>query len=262
MVYVVNELPDQTLESSVDQNGATQDTLNRSFIVYDTESEDNFDIDQVVGIAGLPQMNDDHPTITGIRVKKRSVSRMPEKNHSFRVQYTYERDTSVISDDPIEVSTSSEITGEFVEVWRVSPAYPYDTSFPGEQDIAGTPIDSAGTPTSTFRRQVSYEKSFETERVDLPYLFSFVGTRNATWWEGFGPGSLLYTGCSLSVKSGGMISRTDRFVYDHDYHLRQVVSEFDGDLNPKLNAAGNANTVKWVQPFPGKSNFYSLGIPT
>ena len=264
MTYTVVELPVESMESTIDEAGVVLNVITRTFMAYADASEPALDIANVVNLPNLPAVNDEHPTVFNCKVKRRSASRSEERNDAYNITYTYEFDPSPTDNDETEgniVSTSSEVTGEFVDVWRTSANYPFNTSIPGTADIGGNKIDSAGSPTSTFRRQVSYQKSFSADFVDLPYLFSFVGTRNGTWYEGFGPGTLLYLGASLSVQTGGLIKRTDRFIYDADYHLRQVVHRFDGDLNPLLDNFGNASHVKWVQPFPLLSNFFSLGIP-
>tara|TARA_R100000458_G_C8276671_1_gene252013 strand:+ start:844 stop:1641 length:798 start_codon:yes stop_codon:yes gene_type:complete len=264
MAYTVVELPSESMESTIDDTGVVLDVITRTFLAYADGDEPAIDIASVVNLPDLPAINDLHPSVFNCKVKRRSVSRSEERNDAYNITYTYEYDPNPTNNDETEgnvVSTSSEVTGEFVDVFRTDANYPVDTSTPTETDISGNKIDSAGTPTSAFRRQVTYEKSFAADFVDLPYLFSFVGTRNGTWYQGFGPGTLLYLGSSLSVQTGGLINRTDRFLYDPDYHLRQVPHAFDGDLNPSLDENGQAAHIKWVQPFPLLSNFYSLGIP-
>lgn len=264
MTYTVVELTDESMDSTIDENGITLDVLTRTFLAYADTTAATLSISDVVNLPELPQIDDEHPTVFNCKVKKRSASRSKDRNDAYDIKYTYEYDPVPSGGGGNEgsvVSTTSELTGEFIDAFRVGAAYPYNTSYPDSVDVGGNAIDSAGVPTSAFRRQVTYEKSFSTETVDLPYVYSFVGTRNAFWWNGFGPGTLLYLGASLSVQTGGLVNRNDRFIYDPDYHLRQVVFAFDGDLNPVLNESGNAKSVKWVQPFPGLSNFFALGIP-
>lgn len=264
MAYTIVELPEENMETAVDENGFEQHVANRTFMVYldgDTDSGDRLDIALVVLDASLPQINDPHPSIIDLKVKKRSVARMAERTDGYRITYAYEYDPAVDFGTINQVSTTSEITGEFVDVWRTNYFYPFNTNYPPAVDIGGTAIDSAGTPTSTFRRQVSVVMSFDTVTPSLPWLFSFVGRRNALWYRGFGPGTLLYMGCSLSSKSATLSTRTDRFLYDYDYHMRQAINVFDGDLNPKLTSTAVAESVRFVQPFPLLADFEGLGIP-
>lgn len=262
--YTVVELADESMDSGLDENGQIIDVVTRTFLAYAATADvATLTISDIINLPELPQINDEHPTVANCKVKKRTVARSADRNEAYNVKYTYEYDPLPTGGggEQSVVSTTSELTGEFVDAFRVGASYPYNTSYPDAVDIGGNAIDSAGVPTSAFRRQVTYEKSFSSEFVDLPYVYSFVGTRNAFWWNGFGPGTLLYLGASLSVQTGGLVNRSDRFIYDPDYHLRQVVYSFDGDLNPVLNESGNAQFVKWVQPFPLLSNFFSLGIP-
>ena len=260
MTYTFVELPEETMETMVDENGFEQHVCVRTFLAHSTGT-DSVDIGLVVLDNSLPQINDAHPNVFDLKVKKRSIGRMADRNDGYRITYTYEFDPAVDFGTVNQVSTTSEITGEFVDVWRTRPTYPPSTTYPAASDIGGTPVDVGGTPTSVLRRQVSIVKSFDTVTPNLPWLFTFVGTRNAVWWRGFGPGTLLYMGCSLASKSSTTSSRTDRFLYDNDYHMRQSVNELDGDLNPTLTETNTAKSVRWIQPFPALSDFEGLGIP-
>ncbi len=264
MTYTIAELPEESRATQVDANGFEQEVCSRTFIAYlpgEYDADLLLDINMIVLDGNLPQMNEEHPTMIDLKVKKRDVQRMTDRNEGYRIAYTYEYDPLPDFGEVNVVSTSSEVTGEFVDVWRVGAYYPYNASYPTATDIGGTKIDSAGTPTSAFRRQVEMVKTFDTTPPSLPNLYSYVGTRNAVWWDGFGPGTLLYLGASVVSKTQTLVSRTDRFLYDPDYHMRQAVMDFDTDLNPTLDENGHASGIRWVQPFPNTSYFEGLDIP-
>ena len=127
MAYTIAELPEETRGTQVDSNGFEQEVCTRSFIAYltgDTDSDDLLDINMVVQHASLPQMNEEHPSMIDLKVKKRDVQRMSERNEGYRISYTYEYDPLPDFGEVNVVSTSSEVTGEFVDVWRVGANYP------------------------------------------------------------------------------------------------------------------------------------------
>jgi len=245
--------------TTLENTGIQKHSANRSFMVYDDEGELDADVVSVMLTDGLPQIGDLHDDFEFLRVTKRSVTRMAERNDAWKIEFTYEH---LIDIPEVQVSQSSEITGQFIGVWRSNAGEPDNLNSPAAADIGGTMIDSAGSPTSVMLKQQTFSLSFEQfGSIPVSTLFNATGKRNSQGFFGFAAGYLVYLGVSFATKTTSSYTRTDKFLYDGFAHCRQVVGAFDGDLNPTLDSDGHATTVFWVQPFPNTTDFSSLGIP-
>jgi len=265
MAVTVVELPEDSASTSFDEAGVEKHDASRKFVIYDAALSDSsvtLNIAQAVYHKSLPQMGDEHPDFVGtLRVVKRAISRMADRHDSYSIAYTYE---PMLDEPQAGIEISSSTAAEFVDKWRTDAIYPLDVSDPSDTlDVGGTKIDSGGEPTSALQKQQTYDTSFETPSVDVPTLFEAMGKRNDAVWQGFEKGTLVYLGVSVSQSGAGLVKRSDKFLYDFDYHLRQTVAPgaLDGDLNPTLDSSGNATTIVWRQPFPETTSFDSLGIP-
>jgi len=263
MTLIVKELTGSGVSNtSLSVTGELVDTATRKFLIYDdVGAADDTDISTVVLFESLPQIADLHPDIPNLRVTKRNVTRTEERSDAYNINYSYE----YMPDEPdgiALVSESSEVTGQFVDVWRTKPTRPISLNNPSDDDIGGVKIDQAGTPTSILLKQQTYQTSF-THYGSIPVgtLYSATGKRNRTAWNGFEAGFLVYLGVSYQTKTASSYTRTDKFLYDDFAHLRQIVYSFDGDLNPKLDTDGHADVIRFVQPFPEVTNFDNLNIP-
>lgn len=263
MSLVAKELiGSKTADTNLAITGVLTTTASRTFFVYDDEGNVAETIDTIVLFGDLPQIGDEHPDIEFLRATKRTVSQSEARTDAYNISYSYE----FMPDLPaveISSSVSSEISSNFIDVWRSLPIAPFDFSSPGATtDISGNKIDAAGSPMSILLKQQTYQTTYEHfGSIDVSNLYSVVGKRNSASWNGFSSGYLLYLGVSFSTKSVGSFTRTDKFLYDDFAHLRQNVFAFDGDLNPALDTDGHATSVRWVQPFPETYPFSNLGIP-
>jgi hypothetical protein len=84
--------------------------------------------------------------------------------------------------------------------------------------------------------------------------------RNLAAWIGFPAGSVLFDGISVDPDQDEYVRFTYTFIYDQWYHLEQQ-PELDPEQRVELNATGNAETVKWFQPYTGTYDFDNLFGP-
>lgn len=155
------------------------------------------------------------------------------------------------------------------------------------QDIEGTPYDIKGERKSVLDVQpqvsvtVRREVSISSPGNYIASVLSAVGTRNSRVFLGASVGQLLLSNIStrrvVTNQSTKTYDITFSFVFDREYHLAQVATNTDKrpggillgkddeDLdcpNPSTspNYCEHAYPVTYVQPFPNKFNFGSLGI--
>jgi hypothetical protein len=202
---------------------------------------------------------------------------------------------TIPEDTPGFTAIEMDISASIVPTYRVDNyTLPTGTDInsPTEVDIAGKPCDQGGEPIDAFVSIMRFTiRNVQGGRVDstaMTNILSMVNTRNnaAFTINGFSAaaGKLLLTGVQVSRVKANVYELTYGFAYDDDYHLRQM-PKVDANGKPQLavlnagsltindatvatvDAAASggiapryAYHVMWKQPFPGTSNFTSLGI--
>ena len=260
MLIVKETAGGDSASTVLDASGVETTTAKRTFLVYDDVGE-IVSISAVIGDTGLPQIGDLHDSFEYLRISKRDISRNSERNDAWNLTFQYEYMLDEPDSDSL-TTQSSNISGQFVDMWRSGAGVPNNMNDPAETDIGGSKIDSGGSPTSAALKQQTFSTSYEHfGSINVGALFASTNTRNSGGWYGFSSGHLLYMGVAFSTKTANSYTRTDNFLYDSFAHLRQKPYDLDGDLNPKLDSNGHAESVRWVQPFPYTMNFGYLGIP-
>ena len=143
----------------------------------------------------------------------------------------------------------------------------YRTDEPATAGAAGTTIsgtnyaDKEGKPQHRDVAQVVITVQFlwNTAETGVGYPNLATGAaeinkRNTSAWIGFPAGSVLFAGISADPDQDEYVRLTYTFIYDAWYHLEQQ-PELDPEQRVEVNATGNAETVKWFQPYP---NTYDL----
>lgn len=87
-----------------------------------------------------------------------------------------------------------------------------------------------------------------------------INKRNSDAFIGFPAGSVLFAGISADPDQDEYVRLTYTFIFDTWYHLEQQ-PELDPEQRVELNATGNADTVKWFQPYPDTYDFADLFGP-
>lgn len=249
-----------TASSSLQDSGVIKTTATRTFLVWDDAGIAE-NINAVVLANELPQIGDLHDSIENLRVTKRDVKRSQERNDAWQISYSYEflLDTP---DGDVVTTVSSDVSGAYADMWRSGAALPSNLNYPPQSDIGGNNIDIGGTPTSTMVTQQTFSTTFEHfGSIPVGSLANSIGYRNSGWWRGFSQGRLVYLGMSFATKTANSFTRTDKFLFDAFAHCRQKPFDLDGDLNPKLDEDGYAESVMWVQPHPYTTDFGGFGIP-
>lgn len=146
----------------------------------------------------------------------------------------------------------------------------YRTDEPATAGAAGTTIsgsnyaDKEGKPQHRDVAQVVITVQFlwNTAETGVGYPNLANGAaetkkRNTSAWIGFPAGSVLFDGISVDPDEDEYVRLTYTFIYDRWYHLEQQ-PELDPEQRVELNASGNAETVKWFQPYPNTYDFAEL----
>ena len=186
---------------------------------------------------------------------------------------------------PSFIAIEYSVQGEPVDIWRngSSMTMPSYKSYPAEDDISGTKVDSGGEPISTFNNVARVTVRNVIVGRPTPPL-SFINKRNS---NGFAIGpytfpadTLLFTGCNISRVGSSTYEIVYSFAYDSNFHLRQVAKKRadNGEVlkagktstcaNPPVLAAEGPNEtsravcVYWRQPFPDTTTFPPTGMFT
>lgn len=226
---------------------------------------------QVLALFGtgiVPTKGSRHPDLPGLVATDFNLALVPGHTTLWRLEWTYE----VISRGPLQYPTftpptvlpnevsytevSSNIRGEFRDVWRAEPTYPSSGDvLDSTLDIQGTAIDVAGTPTSVIRRT---QELTITETVNEPSwstYSSFQFTRNSATFLGAGIGTVLYKGTSVRRTGVEVYQVSHTFEYAADYHLlQQPLVDQEGEAIRKIDRR-HADEVYFIQPFTTKKNF-------
>lgn len=86
---------------------------------------------------------------------------------------------------------------------------------------------------------------------------NFVGYRNDADWLGFPLGSVLVDGISVVPDRDEYVRLTYSLLFDPWFHMEQRPDLLE-DQQPELNATGNADPVKWFQPYADTFDFTEL----
>jgi len=157
-------------------------------------------------------------------------------------------------------SMSSDIGGEYVDVWRTGITYPTNGAVSSmTSDIGGTPVDQNGQPLSVFKTQSTF--SITVQKYTSAFfasIWSSIGTRNSASFQGASAGQVLFTGARVQVNGDCNWSVTYNFVSDPAYHLIQRPLKDSVDGNPVLNTNKQAAQVYFFQPYPTLTDFANM----
>ena len=189
------------------------------------------------------------------------------------------------------VAIEYSLSGEAVDVWRTNTLVPPLTggtiANPGDNDIGGSKVDSAGEPISTFvnvaRVTVRNVISGRPGSAGKPIIpLTYINQRNSAAFSigpySFPQDTLLFTGCNISRVGPSTYEIVYSFSYDAKYHLRQIAkrnadtgqiecSKVSDTCLGSFTAVSTGETARarcvyWRQPFPGTANFSALGMVT
>ena len=237
----------------------------RKWLVYADSPSTTLTSDRAVSLAGVERC-DSHPIYFWLRAKDYTVTPKADRRYTWELSWSYE--DFVCGDAPTTdfMEFSTAYRSIFIDTWRNEASLPSNIDNPSEEDISGTAIDSAGTPVSALLPQQELRvRQVKGETPDWGLYRSMSGTRNAAMWEGAPAGSVLYLGTAIRRIEEAKYELDHSFLWDYDYHLRQVVNRSPSDGNPKLGAPGGSYPDKgyevfWKQPFPLTTDFGSLGL--
>lgn len=282
MAAVFHEL----LGSRTVEFDAGKTVASRMFHVFDAASPLTTP-DQIAALYGttdgngitLPAYGDVHPNLTGVVALSPRAEKVQGHSDLWLVTWQYRQLAwSPTDKQPNEVGyvdVSANGTGVVQNLWRRHTtaqldaafgdggSWEYGTEVTIETDIGGTPMDSAGEPTSMALARVEVQLA---ETVDtLPnalYLSEFLNRRNNTNFGDVGKGVVLYTGWDIQRLDLKLWRVSHKFVLDPFRHLAQVpVRNPDGTVmlsNLGLYANQYADTVTWRQPFPNFADFNAI----
>lgn len=186
---------------------------------------------------------------------------------------------------PSFIAIEYSVQGEPVDIWRngSTMTMPANKSYPAEDDISGTKVDSGGEPISTFNNVARVTVRNVLVGRPVPPL-GYINKRNSNSCT-IGPytfpaDTLLFTGCNISRVGSSTYEIVYSFAYDSNFHLRQVAKKRadNGEVlkagktstcaNPPVLAAEGPNEtsravcVYWRQPFSDTIAFPPSGMST
>ena len=175
-------------------------------------------------------------------------------------------------------SIETNIREEAIDIWRTGTPVPSGGT-QDDDDIVGTPADSAGEPISFLLPIVSISiRNVIYGRPQYATIMAIAGKRNDASFT-FGAtgntftcatGTLVFTGASTSRTGPNVYEINYQFNYDPTlYHMRQVaMRDLKGVKTTRPTpgspvSASNVETAEvvfWRQPFPDTTAFSALGI--
>ena len=175
-------------------------------------------------------------------------------------------------------SIETNIREEAIDIWRTGTTVPSGGT-QDDDDIVGTPADSAGEPISFLLPIVSISiRNVIYGRPQYATIMAIAGKRNNASFT-FGAtgntftcatGTLVFTGASTSRTGPNVYEINYQFNYDPTlYHMRQVaMRDLKGVKTTRPTpgspvSASNVETAEvvfWRQPFPDTTDFSTLGI--
>ena len=175
-------------------------------------------------------------------------------------------------------SIETNIREEAIDIWRTGTTVPSGGT-QNDNNIGGTPADSAGEPISFLLPIVSISiRNVIYGRPQYATIMAVAGKRNSAAFT-FGAtgntftcatGTLVFTGASTSRTGPNVYEINYQFNYDPTlYHMRQIAMRDLKGVKTSRPTPGSpvsasnketAETVWWRQPFPDTTAFSALGI--
>ena len=175
-------------------------------------------------------------------------------------------------------SIETSISEQTVDIWRTGSTVP-SGGVQDDNNIAGTPADSAGEPVSFLLPICTVSiRNVINGRPQSATIRAIAGKRNSAAFT-FGAtgntftcaiGTLVFTGANTSRIGPNQYEISYSFNYDPTlYHMRQIaMRDLHGVMTSRPTptspvSASNketATTVWWRQPFPDTTAFSALGI--
>lgn len=254
-------------------------TATRRFAVYDDASPITHPgpLVDLFGTAGLPEIGEPFPNSPALYAVGYDIRHVPDQAGVWEITFSYQ------NSEPTQYGTFTlgfnELTidyaVEFRDAWRANPNLMYPVGgdpAPGSTDNpGGTPIDSAGIPTSVQHRTavINFTETLDYNGLRNRSQFSRVarGRRNSAAFWGAAAGTCLYVGASAQRIGWNKYRLTHRIVEDSAYHMHQQPQRGpDGQPSLMMWPGGSAGarlvaeSVFWVQPFGDKIDFSPLGV--
>ena len=247
---------------SINKDAHGKLTGDRTWIVYDSDGL-ALTGEDVIATTGIPRAGQSHPDFSDMFASSWRLSLSQDRPHAWNVTWQY---SSTIWEGG-EESLPDGVTGynmsvgvSILDVWRSGPSMPASISTPSATtDISGTHVSEGGLP-------ISLASPIATINIRQRVTGLFTGgayvnnvaRRNSGWWQGFAPGSLLFTGLNVNHTRDDINEIDYTLAWDAWYHLRQV-PERDGSGNPVIDAGANPELeVYWKQPFRQTVSFSFL----
>lgn len=246
----------------------------RTWFVYDDGGADLV-IDDIINASGLPQLGQLHPDIGSLWATSWDVSLSNERAGAWEVSwnYTSAQPASVGGGSEDEVAEDDSLPDgldgynmtvgvTIIDIWKAPPLdFPYSwlRSNPTEVDVGGTTVSEGGLPVSYAlpTAEIRIREKVTGFLSGRKYM-NKVGMRNSDVWQGFGKGSVLYTGMNVNHTRDGVNEIEHTVNWDMFYHLRQVpVRDDDGEVVVD-GSADPPITVYWKQPFGDTTDFNFL----
>jgi hypothetical protein len=277
MSIVVNEkIGSRTLQRSA----LSSPTGKREFVVYESDSTTGNPLTAMRALRadGVPQVGDSHPDDRSMTVISHDVTADTKSDYAQNIVCNYA--VTGLSGGGSYTAMSTGVRGIFIDTWRNFPTLaPVEGYSLYPVDIGGIKIDVAGKPVSVAIMQQTVDiRSPFANKPNFDIIRNLTNTRNASAWQGFPAGVLLYLGASASVTNGNIWTTTHKFAADEIGHFRQVSrKEADGkekieaedtpdapDPAPDVPAEApkvlHAPDVWWAQKFTNLTNFNLLGL--
>tara|TARA_R110002051_G_scaffold32032_1_gene72257 strand:+ start:1675 stop:2499 length:825 start_codon:yes stop_codon:yes gene_type:complete len=270
MSIVVNEkIGSRTLQRSA----LSSPTGKREFIVYESDTTIEKPLTAMVALRseGVPQIGDVHPEDGSMTVTSHGISADTNSNLAQNIVCNYA--VTGLAGGGTYTAMSTGVRGIFMDTWRNFPTLtPHEGFTVYPEDIGGVKIDVGGKPVSIAIMQQTVDiRSPFASRPPFDIIRVLTNTRNASEWQGFPAGVLLYLGASASVTNGNIWTTTHKFAADEIGHFRQIAQkEADGKSEVKQEEVPDAPSgadkilfvqkVFWAQKFPNLSNFNLLGL--
>lgn len=277
----------EVYDSRRDQLIDGREYRSRSFRVYSPDNGPEIPDSRSAVIETGVNYGDPHPENAQLRAIDVSVRVNPTVGRRmFEVTWTYRAvSLSIVGSEPPKNPDAPDyqefnITTDptLVDVYRAPPFFEFPpngniTNPPWPSDIGGVPVDSAGQRGSyLFRRGIiEVSRNLELQQFNVFALLEAGGARNASDWQGFEAGRLLYLGARSSRVSVDVVQVVHQLGFDEFFHLQQV-ADTDEDGNVKLSTPDETNVggsvypsahafpVRWFQPFPRLIDFDLLDI--
>ena len=276
MSIVVNEkIGSRTLQRSA----LSSPKGKREFIVFDADAAgDAGNAEPLTAMValrsqGVPQMGEEHPEDRSMSVISHEVTADTKSNFVQNIVCNYA--VTGLSGGGTYAALSTGVRGTFMDTWRNLPTVaPVEGFGIWLVDIGGIRIDVGGKPVSVAIMQQTVDiRSPLSSKPLFGVIRTLTNTRNASTWQGFPAGVLLYMGCSASVTNGNIWTTTHKFAADELAHFRQVArkmpdgkaettTEGEQEVGQPIDAKPilHAKDVYWAQAFPNLSNFNLLGL--